>query len=130
MQDIENRPGSLVLMIIGIPREIKNNEYRVALVPAGVRILVEKGHCVLIERAAGEGSGVSDDEYRHAGAKIIETARNIFGEAEMIVKVKEPLLEEYELFKKEQVLFTYLHLAPAPELTEALLKKKFDWHCL
>jgi alanine dehydrogenase len=123
MQDIENRPGSLVLMIIGIPREIKNNEYRVALVPAGVRILVEKGHCVLIEKAAGEGSGVSDDEYRHAGAKIIETARNIFGEAEMIVKVKEPLPEEYELFKKEQVLFTYLHLAPAPELTEALLKK-------
>ena len=111
-------------MIIGVPREIKNNEYRVALVPAGVRLLVEKGHNVLVETAAGEGSGISDDEYHRAGAEVKQTVKNVFREAEMIVKVKEPLPEEYELFHEGQILFTYLHLAPAPELTGALLKKK------
>lgn len=111
-------------MIIGVPREIKNNEYRVALVPAGVRLLVEKGHHVLVEKAAGEGSGISDDEYHRAGAETKETAKDVFSEAEMVLKVKEPLPEEYELFHEGQILFTYLHLAPAPELTRALLRNK------
>lgn len=111
-------------MIIGVPREIKNNEYRVALVPAGVRLLVEKGHHVLVEKAAGEGSGISDDEYHRAGAEAKQTVNNVFRKAEMIVKVKEPLPEEYELFHEGQILFTYLHLAPAPELTRALLRNK------
>jgi alanine dehydrogenase len=117
-------------VIVGIPREIKNSEYRVALVPAGVRVLVEKGHRVLIERAAGDGSGISDDEYRHAGAEIVETAKSVFKEAAMIVKVKEPLPEEYGLFYQGQILFTFLHLAPALELTKALLRKKGNWNWL
>jgi alanine dehydrogenase len=111
-------------MIIGIPKEIKNNEYRVAIVPAGVKILVERGHRVLLEKAAGEGSGISDEEYRHAGAEVKESIKTIFGEAEMIVKVKEPLPEECELLNEGQILFTYLHLAPAFELTKALLTNK------
>jgi alanine dehydrogenase len=112
------------IMIIGVPREIKSNEYRVALVPAGVRSLVEKGHKVLVERAAGEGSGISDEEYLRAGAVVKGSAKAIFGEAEMIVKVKEPLPEEWVLLNEGQILFTYLHLAPALELTKALLEKK------
>jgi alanine dehydrogenase len=111
-------------VIIGIPREIKHNEYRVAVVPAGVRAMAEKGHRVLVETAAGEASGIPDEEYRRAGGEIKETAKIIFREAEMVLKVKEPLLEEYELFCEGQILFTYLHLAPAPELTQALLRKK------
>jgi alanine dehydrogenase len=111
-------------VIIGIPREIKHNEYRVAMVPAGVRTLAEKGHRVLVERAAGEASGIPDGEYRRAGAETKETAKDIFSEAEMVLKVKEPLPEEYDLFCEGQILFTYLHLAPAPELTKALLRKK------
>jgi alanine dehydrogenase len=111
-------------MIIGVPREIMNNEYRVALVPAGVRTLVEKGHRVLVERAAGEGSGISDKEYRRTGAEIKSSREAIFREAEMVVKVKEPLQKEWILFNEGQILFSYLHLAPAPELTKALLEKK------
>ena len=111
-------------MIIGVPKEIKNNEYRVALVPAGARTLVEKGHRVLVERSAGKGSGILDDEYLWVGAEVRESAKTIFEEAEMILKVKEPLPEEYDLFIEGQILFTYLHLAPALELTEALLRKK------
>ena len=111
-------------MIIGVPKEIKNNEYRVALVPSWARALVENGHNVLAEKASGEGSGISDNEYQHVGAIIRETARSVFEEAEMIIKVKEPLPEEYEYFHQGQVLFTYLHLAPAKELTQALLQKK------
>ncbi len=111
-------------MIIGVPKEIKENEYRVALVPAGARALVENGHRVLVERSAGEGSGISDNEYLCVGAEVKESARAVFEEAEMIIKVKEPLPEEYDYFHPGQVLFTYLHLAPAKELTQALLKKK------
>ena len=111
-------------MIVGIPKEIKNNEYRVALVPAGVRALKENGHQVLVQKAAGEGAGITDAEYEAAGATIISAAEDIFQEAEMIVKVKEPLPPEYNLLKAGQVLFTYLHLAPAPELTKTLLKRR------
>ncbi len=111
-------------MIIGIPKEIKNNEYRVAMAPAGVRAMVEAGHNVIIQNSAGEGSGISDTEYMAAGAKIRSAAEEIFNEAEMIVKVKEPLPQEYKLLQKDQLLFTFLHLAPAPELTKALLEQK------
>ena len=111
-------------MIIGVPREIKNNEYRVAMVPAGVRALIENGHRVLLERSAGEGSSISDDEYLQVGAEIRQSAKAVFGEAEMIVKVKEPLPQEYNLLREGQILFTYLHLASALELTKALLAQK------
>jgi alanine dehydrogenase len=106
---------------IGIPKEIKNNEYRVAMVPSGVRALVENGHRVMVQKSAGEGAGISDTEYEAAGAKIIPEAETVFKEAEMVVKVKEPLPPEYNLLKPGHVLFTYLHLAPAPELTTMLL---------
>ncbi len=111
-------------MIIGVPKEIKNNEYRVALVPSGARTLIENGHRVIVEKSAGAGSGISDNEYLNIGAEIEESARTIFDEAEMIVKVKEPLPIEYDYFHPGQVLFTYLHLAPARELTQALLNKQ------
>jgi len=111
-------------LIIGVPREIKNNEYRVAMVPAGVRALIENGHRVLVERSAGEGSSISDDEYLQVGAKIKQSAEAVFEEAEMIVKVKEPLPQEYNLLREGQILFTYLHLASALELTKALLAQK------
>lgn len=111
-------------MIVGVPQEIKNHEYRIAMVPAGVRDLVESGHRVLVERSAGEGSGISDEEYQRVGAEIKESAQAVFEEAEMIVKVKEPLPPEYGLMREGQILFTYLHLAPALELTKALLTQK------
>jgi alanine dehydrogenase len=111
-------------LIIGVPKEIKNNEYRVAMVPAGVRTLVEQGHNVLVQKSAGEGSGISDKEYIRAGAEIRKSALDIFNEADMVVKVKEPLLQEYDLLREDQVLFTYLHLAPALQLTQALLRSK------
>lgn len=111
-------------MIIGVPKEIKNHEYRVAMVPAGVKHLVEDGHKVIIQSTAGEGSGISDAEYLAAGADLRPTAEAVFAEAEMIVKVKEPLAQEFPLLGAGQVLFTYLHLAPAPELTKALLERK------
>jgi alanine dehydrogenase len=111
-------------MIVGVPKEVKNHEYRVALVPAGVHSLVDDGHTVLVEASAGEGSGISDTEYVEAGAEIRPAAEEIFAQADMIVKVKEPLPQEYPLLRKDQVLFTYLHLAPAPELTQALLERE------
>ena len=111
-------------MIIGVPREIKNNETRVSLVPAGVRTLTERGHQVIVEKSAGEKIGIFDEDYLEAGAKIREQATDIFDEAELIVKVKEPLPQEYDLLREGQILFTYLHLAPAPELTRALLRRK------
>lgn len=110
-------------MIIGVPKEIKNNENRVALTPAGVVSFCKAGHQVVIENNAGIGSGISDEEYITAGAKILATPVEVFASAEMIMKVKEPLPSEYELFKDGQLLFTYLHLAPEPALTAALLKK-------
>lgn len=111
-------------MIIGVPREIKNNENRVALTPAGVHSLVRAGHMVLVEHHAGDGSGFDDDEYADEGAQIIATAADVYARSDLIVKVKEPLEEEYALMREGQTLFTYLHLAPNRPLTEALLKKK------
>jgi alanine dehydrogenase len=111
-------------MIIGVPTEVKNQEYRVALVPAGVHTLTAEGHTVLIQSGAGEGSGIPDEEYVRAGAEIRPSAETVFAQAEMICKVKEPLPQELPLLREDQVLFTYLHLAPAPELTQALLDRK------
>ena len=111
-------------MIIGVPKEIKNNEFRVALVPSGVHTLVEHGHQVLVQESAGAGAGISDVEYMAAGARLVNNAATIFKDAEMIVKVKEPLPQEYVFLQKGQLLFTYLHLAPDPELTRALLKQE------
>ena len=111
-------------MIVGVPKEIKNNENRVALTPAGVHSLVKNGHVVLVEQAAGEGSGIEDSEYLEEGAEIASTAAEIFKRSDLIVKVKEPLESEYDLFRSGQTLFTYLHLAPNRPLTEALLQRK------
>ncbi|MDI7260155.1 MAG: alanine dehydrogenase [Thermodesulfobacteriota bacterium] len=111
-------------MVIGIPKEIKNNENRVAIVPAGVKSFVKGGHRVLIEKGAGLGSGISDEEYLLSGAEIVSSNRELYGRAEMILKVKEPLPDEYPLFQENQILFTYLHLAVLPELTHALLNRK------
>lgn len=111
-------------MIIGVPREIKNNEYRVALTPAGALALHQAGHTVLIEQSAGVGAGFSDDEYGAVGAAIVTDKKELFSRAEMIIKVKEPLPEEYDLFHDGQILFTYLHLAPEPALTQALLRHR------
>ncbi|MHB1407535.1 MAG: alanine dehydrogenase [Desulfitobacteriaceae bacterium] len=110
-------------MIIGVPKEIKNNENRVALTPAGVVAFRKAGHQVVIENNAGVGSGISNEEYIAVGAEILATPTAVFNAADMIMKVKEPLSAEYDLFKDGQLLFTYLHLAPEPELTVALLKK-------
>lgn len=112
------------LMIIGIPKEIKNNENRVAITPAGVYALAKRGHEVLVEKSAGIGSGIEDREYIDAGAVILERNTDIYEKADIILKVKEPLENEYGLFREGQVLFTYLHLAPNPALANALLKKK------
>jgi alanine dehydrogenase len=109
---------------IGLPREIKDNEYRVGLTPAGVRAFTDAGHRVLVEKNAGEGSGFEDSLYSRAGAVIIESAETVWAEGEMIVKVKEPITPEYPRMRDGQLLFTYLHLAPDSELTEQLLKRK------
>lgn len=111
-------------MIIGIPKEIKPEENRVAIVPGGVETLVKRGHKILIEKGAGLGSGFTDDEYRSAGAEIVPSHEEVFYLADLILKVKEPLPEEYPLLKEGQVLFTYLHLAASEELTLNLLKSK------
>lgn len=108
-------------MIIGIPREIKDNEYRVSLTPAGAHTLTQAGHRVLIETGAGEGSGFSDSEYVDAGAGTVPTHADAFEQAEMVMKVKEPLPQEYPLLREDLVLFTYLHLAAEEELTHQLL---------
>lgn len=108
-------------MIVGVPREIKDGEHRVALTPAGVRAFCEHGHSVLVERHAGEGSKLHDDEFRRAGARLVPRAAEVFRRAEMILKVKEPLSAEYDLLRPGQILFTYLHLASSRELVQALL---------
>ncbi|QGP91219.1 Alanine dehydrogenase [Neomoorella glycerini] len=111
-------------MIIGIPREIKDQENRVAITPAGVLALTAEGHRVVIEKGAGVGSGITDAAYGEAGAILRSTAQEIYEEAEMILKVKEPQPAEYDLFKPGQILFTYLHLAAEPELTAVLCRQK------
>src|SRR5436309_1274905 len=109
-------------MIIGVPKEIKAQEHRVGLIPATASMLTRKGHKVLVQKGAGVGSGYLDESYIKAGAEIVDTAKKVYGQAEMIVKVKEPLKAEYGLLRKDQILFTYLHLAASKPLTEALLK--------
>ena len=108
-------------MLVGIPKEIKDNEYRVGLVPSSVRELTTNGHRVIVEKAAGLGAGLGDAEYEAAGAEIAANADQVFERAEMIVKVKEPLAAERRKFKRGQILFTYLHLAPDREQTEDLI---------
>jgi alanine dehydrogenase len=110
-------------VIVGSVREIKDSEARVGLVPGGVHALNDLGHRVFVEAGAGRGSGVSDDEYRKAGAEILPSADDVWQRAELVVKVKEPLPPEYARMREGQILFTYLHLAPLPELTKALLDR-------
>ena len=109
-------------MKVGIPKEIKNNENRVGMTPAGVAAMTARGHEVFVQHTAGDGSGFSDDEYVGAGAKIVPTIEDVYREAEMIVKVKEPIEPEYNLVRKGQLLFTYFHFACEKELTDAMLK--------
>lgn len=110
-------------MIVGVPREIKTEEHRVAITPIGVRELTDRGHQVLVERGAGEGSTIHDEEYGAQGAKIVDTAADVFAGAELVLKVKEPQRSEIEMFREGQILFTYLHLAAYPELAAGLAKR-------
>ncbi len=111
-------------MIIGIPKEIKDNEYRVAQTPGGVAMLVQHGHRVLVQAGAGEGSGFADEEYRQAGAEIVTDAAEVWKRADMILKVKEPLPQEYDYLRPGLLLFTYLHLAADERLTHELMKRQ------
>jgi alanine dehydrogenase len=111
-------------MIIGVPKEIKTKEFRVGMAPAGVHTLIDDGHKVLIEKGAGIGSGITDEAYTHAGARITNSLEELYAQSDMIVKVKEPLPEEFPRFREGQLLFTFLHLAPNPDLTRFLLDKK------
>lgn len=111
-------------MKIGIPAEIKNNEFRVAITPIGVRELIKRGHQVSVQRSAGVGSGITDAEFESVGAVMISSAKEIWASSELILKVKEPIADEYELLKAGQVLFTFLHLAASRECTDALLTAK------
>ena len=113
-------------MIIGVPKEIKDHETRVGLVPSGVIALREAGHEVLVETHAGEGSSITDREYMQAGAAILESAAEVWKRADLVIKVKEPQNSEYEYFRPGLILFTYLHLAPLPELTDRLLSSKVN----
>jgi alanine dehydrogenase len=109
---------------IGIPKEIKDNEYRIGMVPAGVHALVDAGHEVVVQESAGNGSGIANEDYVHAGARLVPDAASVWSWADMVVKVKEPVGPEYDLMRPGQTLFTYLHLAPLPELTDVLLEKQ------
>lgn len=109
-------------MIIGVPKEIKNNENRVALTPAGTQELVKRGHTVQVQKTAGNGSGFLDEDYQKAGATLIDNAAEIFRNAEMIMKVKEPIEQEYKLIKKDQLVFTYFHFASYEPLTKAMIE--------
>jgi alanine dehydrogenase len=111
-------------MIIGTTKEIKDNEYRVGLVPAGVQKFVNDGHKVMVEKNAGIGSGIDDKEYKAAGAQVIDSAKEVFAKADMIMKVKEPLKQEWDYLREEKILYTYLHLAPDVKLTNVLLERK------
>lgn len=111
-------------MKIGLPKEIKDNEYRVGLTPAGVQDLTHAGHEVFVQKSAGEGSGFADEQYVKAGGKLLDTADEVWQTGDMIVKVKEPIAPEYPRMRENQLLFTYLHLAPEPELTKQMLERK------
>jgi alanine dehydrogenase len=111
-------------MIIGVPKEIKNNENRVGLTPAGVAELRKHGHSLFVQTSAGEGSGFADSEYEAAGATLLSTIADVYKQSEMIIKVKEPIAEEYSLIKENQLLFTYFHFASGEELTHAMIERK------
>ena len=110
-------------MIVGVLKEIKAEENRISMTPAGVEVMKQNGHTILVEKGAGSGSGFEDGAYSKAGAEIVETSGEIFERADMVMHVKEPLAPEYDLIKKDQIIFTYLHLAAAEELTDELIKK-------
>src|SRR5690242_21726466 len=110
-------------MIIGLPKEIKNNENRVALTPAGVSEIRKHGHTVYVQTSAGMGSGFTDADYTTAGATILPTIEAVYEIAEMIIKVKEPIAQEYNLIREDQLLFTYFHFASSEELTHAIDRK-------
>ncbi len=109
-------------MIVGVPREIKADEYRVGMLPVGVEELTSRGHQVLVEAGAGLGSGLADHSYLNAGATLVADGREVYGRADLIVKVKEPLPDEYALIRRNQTLFTYFHFAASRQLTDAMLK--------
>ncbi|KIX12606.1 alanine dehydrogenase [Dethiosulfatarculus sandiegensis] len=109
-------------MIVGILKEIKAEENRVSMTPAGVEVMKQNGHQLLVEKAAGNGSGYADEAYERAGAEMVATAKEIYKRADMVMHVKEPLASEYDMIRKDQIVFTYLHLAAAEELTHALIK--------
>ncbi|HBD42989.1 MAG TPA: alanine dehydrogenase, partial [Bacteroidetes bacterium] len=111
-------------MIIGVPKEIKTHENRVSVTPGGVQQITLEGHQVLVEQGAGLGSGFSDTQYVEAGARMIPTAKEVWDTAEMIMKVKEPITQEYPLMREGQILFTYLHFAASKELTDAVVASK------
>ncbi|MEC9488078.1 MAG: alanine dehydrogenase [Halanaerobium sp.] len=111
-------------MIIGVPKEIKNSENRVAITPSGVEALTSRGHTVYIEQSAGMGSGISDELYQNAGAEILPTAEDVWTRSDMVMKVKEPLQQEYQYFREGLILYTYLHLAAEENLTRELMEKK------
>ena len=111
-------------MIIGIPKEVKNHEYRVGMVPSSVKEFVTRGHKVLVETQAGEGIGFSDEHYKEAGAEIRKSAAEVWNDANMVIKVKEPLKEEFGFLREDLILYTYLHLAAEPDLTKALIDSK------
>ena len=111
-------------MIVGLAKEIKDNEYRVALPPGGVEALCQAGHRVLVESKAGMGSGFSDDEYAKSGAEVLNSAGEVWNDAEMVMKVKEPQPQEFEFLREGLLLFTYLHLAAEETLTKELLRRK------
>jgi alanine dehydrogenase len=109
-------------LLVGVPKEIKNHEYRVAITPAGVVEFVKNGHQVVVEKNAGVGSAISDDEYVKAGAKILDSSDEVWAKSDLILKVKEPIAAEYPKMRKDQILFTYLHLAASKDCTDALIK--------
>lgn len=111
-------------MIIGVPKEIKISENRVGMTEAGAKQLVKEGHTVIVEKDAGVGSGITNEQYEKAGAKIIDTKKEVYAKADMIMKVKEPLPDEYDLMRENQIIYTYLHLAAEPKLTKVLCERK------
>ena len=111
-------------MKVGVPKEVKNHEYRVAITPVGVHELVQHGHQVFVEKGAGAGSQIADEEYVAAGAEILDSADDVWGTADMVLKVKEPIAEEYHRLREGLTLFTYLHLAADKPLTEELVSRK------
>ena len=113
-------------MIIGVPKEVKNRENRVAMVPGGVELLKRAGHKILVQKGAGMGAGITDEMYKNFGATMVEDAASVWGDADMIVKVKEPVAQEFPLMKAGQILYTYLHLAAATDLGHELIKRKVN----